>query len=67
MFRLFRKLLKREWKEDTENRYRRREREVDIICNNIRDKYPDVSRAIVEEIMDMTLSFVEREVEHEAN
>lgn len=50
---------------NVENRFRRREREVDIICNSIRDKYPLVSRAIVEEIMDMTLSFVEREVDIE--
>jgi hypothetical protein len=51
--------------DDVEYKYRRREREVDIICNTIRDKYPDVSRATVEEIMDMTLSFVEREVERQ--
>jgi hypothetical protein len=51
--------------DDVEYKYRRREREVDIICNTIRDKYPDVSRATVEEIMDMTLSFVEREVEQQ--
>ena len=53
--------------DEVEYKYRRREREVDIICNNIRDKYPLVSRAVVEEIMDMTLSFVEREVDNEAN
>lgn len=62
------KFLRKKWfktDDEVEYKYRRREREVDIICNDIRDKYPLVSRAVVEEIMDMTLSFVEREVENE--
>lgn len=62
MFNFLRKKSK-----DPEARFRRREREVDIICNNIREKYPTTSRAQVEEIIDMTLSFVEREVNHEKN